>query len=98
MPARCIWGSALQPVEVGIWDLTKGKLQRKLSGYTSPVRQVTFSSDGTRLATADADGGVKVWDWKSGQVLFSQLAHRGAACRWRSARMASGWRAVAMTA
>jgi WD40 repeat protein/serine/threonine protein kinase len=36
-----------------------------LKGHTSSVHQVCFSPDGTRLASASADGTIKVWDARS---------------------------------
>jgi WD40 repeat protein len=53
--------------------------QRTLSGHTGAVRDIAFSPDGKRLATASADGTAKVWDLASaaaatGQELFT-LGH-----------------------
>jgi len=44
-----------------IWDTLKG--------HTGMVQAVAFTSDGKKLATASADGTVKIWDAASGNVL-----------------------------
>src|SRR5262249_40413531 len=41
----------------------------------SPVDRVAFSPDGTRLATADIDMTVKVWDPRSGQAFHTLKGH-----------------------
>jgi WD40 repeat protein len=44
-----------------IWDTLKG--------HTGMVQAVAFTSDGKKLATASADGTVKIWDAASGNVV-----------------------------
>jgi WD40 repeat protein/tRNA A-37 threonylcarbamoyl transferase component Bud32/tetratricopeptide (TPR) repeat protein len=56
---------------VTIWDVLSGKQLFKLEGHTSYVMAVAYSPDGSRLATAGADGAVKLWDSSSGQEVFS---------------------------
>jgi WD40 repeat protein/serine/threonine protein kinase len=48
------------PVEV--WDAKDGQRIRLLGTHGSPVRGLALSPDGGLLATAGADGTVKVWD------------------------------------
>jgi WD40 repeat protein len=50
------------PGEVKIWDMRTGQEVCTLQGHAGPVYGVTFSPDGRRLATANADGSVKIWD------------------------------------
>src|SRR5262249_37429092 len=42
-----------------------------LKGHTAEVTTVAYSSDGKRLASADLDNTVKVWDAQTGKELFS---------------------------
>jgi WD40 repeat protein len=49
----------------------------------SGVHSIAFSSDGERLASADGDGAVKVWNSRTGKLLKSISildAHKGFAC------------------
>jgi WD40 repeat protein/serine/threonine protein kinase len=48
-----------------------------LTGHTWQVMSVAFSPDGARLASASADGTVKVWDVVSGQPLRTLKGHAG---------------------
>lgn len=41
------------------------RIEHTLSGHDNRVRAITFSHDGTRLATASWDGTAKVWDLSS---------------------------------
>jgi WD40 repeat protein len=47
-------------------DLVSGKVMRSLEGHTHHVLGVSWSADGRTLATAGADGMVKVWDATTG--------------------------------
>lgn len=44
---------------------------RTFEGHRHGVRSVTFSVDGTRIATADFDGSVKVWDLNRNQEVLN---------------------------
>jgi WD40 repeat protein/serine/threonine protein kinase len=49
-----------------------------LRGHSDAVHGVAYSPDGTRLASASADGTVKVWDAITGQELLTLRGHTGA--------------------
>ena len=60
-----------------------GKVIRTLARHNGPVRSVAFSPAGDRLATADARGGLKVWETATGLgvIAFGHTAPAGAAIR-----------------
>lgn len=47
---------------------------RTFAGHRESVNQLAFSDDGTRLASADTDGNVVIWDVASGNI-DATLAH-----------------------
>jgi WD40 repeat protein len=50
-------------------------LDRVLAGHARNVTAVVFSPDGHQLATADADGTVRVWDPATGEHLHTLTGH-----------------------
>jgi WD40 repeat protein len=58
-----------------------GEVLQTLSGHNGPVRSVAFSPGGERLATADAAGGLKVWEAATGLgvIAFGHTAAGAAA-------------------
>ena len=59
-----------------LWD-KEGQEQSQLSGHTGWVLAMTFSADGKRLAGADRDGKLIVFDLNSNSSLFVLNAHKG---------------------
>jgi WD40 repeat protein len=51
------------------------RVRLTLSGHTGWVRDVAFSADGTRLATASEDKTAKVWDATTGEELITLSGH-----------------------
>jgi WD40 repeat protein len=72
---RMIATSAMPPWSVKIWETTPGRANRsvKLPGQ-SPVG-MAMNTEGTRLATADADGLLQVWDTQAVKPMQS-VKHR----------------------
>ncbi|HEV3146146.1 MAG TPA: WD40 repeat domain-containing protein [Gemmataceae bacterium] len=59
---------------------TKAQPSQKIKAHTGGVYGVAFSPDGKRLASAGADGFIKVWNTTNGELLFSfPAAHKGGA-------------------
>ncbi|MBC8104176.1 MAG: hypothetical protein H7Z41_16500, partial [Cytophagales bacterium] len=50
-----------QDKTIALWDATTGRQQAELVGHGSQVMKAAFSPDGSRLATGDLRGIVKVW-------------------------------------
>jgi WD40 repeat protein len=60
---------------VRIWQLTTGRLVRRLEGHSSAVTAVAFSPDGSSIASASNDRTVRLWDAHSGRLLRSLQGH-----------------------
>jgi WD40 repeat protein len=44
-----------------LWDVTEGRVVRRLRGHKNAIRSLTFSSDGGILASASDDQSMRVW-------------------------------------
>jgi WD40 repeat protein len=60
-----------------VWDLATGARLLTLAAHTVGVRDVAFSPDGTRLATAGFDGLGRLWDAGTGAPLAELVGHEG---------------------
>ncbi len=55
-----------------VWDVASRQLIRRLEGHQGTGTSLTFSADGSRLASGNYDGTARIWDtktWKSLQSL-----------------------------
>src|SRR4029078_2496786 len=48
-----------------------------LRGHAGEIVGLDFSADGRRLASAGSDGGVRIWDVRTGQLTGSWRRHKG---------------------
>ncbi len=62
-------------------QLREHKFVDVLSGYQGTVMSMSFSSDGTKLVTASADGEVRIWSVPGWKLLETLSGHKGPV-RW----------------
>ena len=60
---------------VRVWDAVSGVLEKTLEGHTSYVWSVSFSPDGSRIASGSGDITVRVWDSQTGAELMKLEGH-----------------------
>jgi WD40 repeat protein len=66
-----------EPSEITVWDLDTGQAALTLRGHFDyDVRALTFSPDGSRLASAGGDGVLKLWEPATGQEILTLSGHR----------------------
>jgi WD40 repeat protein len=64
-----------------VWDFERGVTATEAAGrleHPEWVHVARFSSDGTRLLTACRDGLVRLWDWRTGELVLPPLVHNDA--------------------
>ncbi|HEY2584850.1 MAG TPA: c-type cytochrome domain-containing protein [Tepidisphaeraceae bacterium] len=59
---------------VDLFDASTGKWTKSVDGSTSPARAIAFSPDGTRLAVASVDGGLRISGVAEGQLIGQTAA------------------------
>ena len=55
---------------VRVWDATKCELAYQPLRHEGPVTSVVFSEAGDHIATSSTDGAARLWDAKSGKLLY----------------------------
>ncbi|MCV3214580.1 hypothetical protein OGM63_13835, partial [Plectonema radiosum NIES-515] len=56
-------------------DISTGKVIRTLTGHSSSVTSVAFSSDGKTVASGSYDNTIKIWDISTGKVIRTLTGH-----------------------
>src|SRR5581483_3039763 len=69
---------------VHVWDATSGEQLINYQGHSLRAFAVVWSTDGTKIASADGDakGSVQIWDASSGQTLATYQAPLARALAW----------------
>jgi WD40 repeat protein/DNA-binding SARP family transcriptional activator len=83
---------------VTIRNIDTDQVVATLAGNTGLIEELTFSSDGTQIATANGDGSVRLWDTATGQPTLTLNGHLGRALsvsfspdgRWLASYAAGG--------
>ena len=60
-----------------VWDVKSGTQLQVFKGHTSTIWSVSFSGDGTKVASGGDDKTVRVWDITSGAQLQAFKGHTG---------------------
>lgn len=83
-----VTAAAAEDGTINLWQVNGGTLLRQLTGHASRVRDVVFSPDGQKLASASIDWTVRLWNVADGTQLQRLAGHQGAV--WRLVFSADG--------
>lgn len=62
---------------IRLWDVTSGKPKMTLRGHSGWISALTYSTDGTILASASTDGTIRLWDGVTGKNKNTLKGHTG---------------------
>lgn len=69
---RWIALAGLSEFSIMIYDLKEMKMMKEISkAHSESLSSIDFSPDGSRVASGAPDGKIKVWEWKTGELVFS---------------------------
>lgn len=60
---------------IRLWDVATGKHKRTLTGHSGWISALTYSPDGTTLASASTDGTIRLWDGIIGEYKNTLEGH-----------------------
>jgi WD40 repeat protein len=59
-----------------VWNLSPGREEWRFEGHKEAVLSLVFNANGTRLASTDVLGVVRVWNLQTRKILFAINTHR----------------------
>jgi RNA polymerase sigma factor (sigma-70 family) len=71
------WNAGTGPVQVNLFDVGTRKQVGKLTGHGDSILKVVYAPKDDLIATASADGTIRLWDGKTFKLRSSILAHQG---------------------
>ena len=71
--ATAFFGSYGQTVQV--WNTSTGKLVQNYTGHADGVYSISWSADGTYVASTSVDGSTQVWNALTGQRIYDFESH-----------------------
>ena len=67
-------------IQIGLWDVATGEQEHTLIGHTDSILSISFSPDGSRLASSANETTVQMWDVTTGEqkqtFVFQDLPNR----------------------
>ncbi|GAB3723502.1 WD40 repeat domain-containing protein [Nocardiopsis nanhaiensis] len=77
-PADDLVATHGEDMEIRMWDPETGAEEVTLTGHTGPVRDTSFSGDGTLLASSAGDGTARWWDLdEPGEIGMAEFEGEG---------------------
>lgn len=70
-----IMASGIGTPVISLWEITSGKLLRKLEGHTAAITAIAWTANDKTLASASYDKTVRVWDAVKGEQLKKLEGH-----------------------
>jgi WD40 repeat protein len=63
----------------GVWDVATGEKLFAISGHSASIGTITYSPDGSQIATTSVDGTIRLWDAATGAAQLTLKAYFGQA-------------------
>lgn len=66
---------AVDETTIQVWNVDTGQTFLQLNGHTGWIRSVTFSPDGTHIASGATDQTIRIWNSKTGEEQHTLRGH-----------------------